>query len=58
MTDPKSDYINNWLFRANEDLNVAHELIEAGVEKYTSTICFHAQQACEKFLKAYLVRMT
>ena len=26
------------------------------MEKYTSTICFHAQQACEKFLKAYLVK--
>jgi HEPN domain-containing protein len=26
----------------------------AGAEFYTSTICFHAQQASEKFLKAFL----
>jgi HEPN domain-containing protein len=50
MNKEKSEYIKNWLFRANEDIAVIKNLIESGVEYYTSTICFHAQQASEKFL--------
>mgnify|MGYP000307964815 CR=1 FL=1 len=30
-------------------------LEKAGVGNYTSTICFHAQQAVEKYLKAFLI---
>ncbi len=55
MNREKLEYIKNWLFRANEDIAVIDNLINAGVENYTSTICFHAQQASEKFLKAFLV---
>jgi HEPN domain-containing protein len=54
MTKDKTEYIKNWLFRANEDIAVIKSLVAAGVEYYTSSICFHAQQASEKFLKAYL----
>lgn len=54
MTKDKAEYINNWLFRANEDIAVIESLVNTGVEYYTSSICFHAQQASEKFLKAYL----
>lgn len=50
----KAEYIKNWLFRANEDIAVIKSLVNAGTEYYTSSICFHAQQASEKFLKAYL----
>ncbi len=55
MNREKIEYIKNWLFRANEDIAVIDNLINAGIENYTSTICFHAQQASEKFLKAFLV---
>ncbi len=55
MNLEKNEYIKNWLFRANEDIAVIDNLINAGIENYTSTICFHAQQASEKFLKAFLV---
>jgi HEPN domain-containing protein len=55
MNKEKTEYIKNWLFRANEDIAVIKNLIESGVEFYTSTICFHAQQASEKFLKSFLV---
>ena len=54
MTRDKTEYIKNWLYRANEDIAVIKSLVNAGVEYYTSSICFHAQQASEKFLKAYL----
>ena len=54
MNEEKSDYIKNWLFRANEDLAVIKDLHSSNPEGLTSTICFHAQQAVEKFLKAFL----
>ena len=55
MTRDRIEYIRNWLLRANEDISVITSLINAGAEDYTSTICFHAQQASEKFIKAFLV---
>ncbi len=55
MNKGKSEYIKNWLFRANEDIAVISSLVKSGTQYYTSTICYHAQQASEKFLKAYLV---
>ena len=54
MTKDKAEYIRNWLFRANEDIEVIRSLVKAGAGFYTSSICFHAQQASEKFLKAFL----
>jgi len=53
MNPEKSEYIRNWLFRANEDIAVINSLIESGIQYYTSSICFHAQQATEKFLKSF-----
>ncbi len=55
MNVAKKDYINNWLFRENEDIEVIESLIKLDIAKYSSTICFHAQQAVEKYLKAFLV---
>jgi HEPN domain-containing protein len=55
MTKDQNDYLKNWLFRANEDIAVIENLYESGPELYASTICFHAQQAVEKFLKAFLI---
>jgi HEPN domain-containing protein len=55
MTKDYKDYLKNWLFRANEDIAVIETLFNSGPDLYTSTICFHAQQAVEKFLKAFLV---
>jgi HEPN domain-containing protein len=54
MTRDKAEYIKNWLFRANEDIAVIKSLVNDGAEFYTSSICFHVQQASEKFLRAFL----
>lgn len=55
MTKDKSEYIRNWLFRANEDIAVIQSLSGTNLEYYACTICFHSQQAVEKFLKAFLI---
>lgn len=55
MNQEKSDYIKNWLYRAREDLAVMKNLHSSNPEGFTSTICYHAQQTAEKYLKAFLV---
>lgn len=50
----KEELINNWVKKAEKDLLTAkHEL--SFPDAVTESICFHCQQAAEKFLKAYLV---
>ena len=55
MTPDQIEYLKNWLFRANEDIQVIKYLSKTELESYLSTICMHTQQAVEKFLKAFLV---
>ena len=50
----KSELINSWMGKADKDLLTAqHEL--SFPDAVTEAICFHCQQAVEKYLKAYLV---
>jgi HEPN domain-containing protein len=55
MTKEQKEYLQNWLNRAKEDIAVIDSLFNTDTVLYASTICFHAQQAVEKFLKAFLV---
>ena len=55
MTNDQNDYLKNWIFRANEDIAVIENLFKSEPDLFASPICYHAQQAVEKFLKAYLV---
>jgi HEPN domain-containing protein len=51
------EYLQKWLLRADNDLKVAeHEMGTPKDELVTEAVCFHCQQAAEKYLKAYLVR--
>lgn len=54
MNDDLKDYVDKWLFRADEDLAVIDRLVQTDPQAYASTVCFHAQQAVEKYLKALL----
>ena len=50
----KKELIKNWIKKAKKDLLAAeHEL--SFPDAVTESICFHCQQAVEKFLKAYLI---
>jgi HEPN domain-containing protein len=50
----KKELIDSWISKANKDLlSAKHELSFPDV--VTETVCFHCQQAVEKYLKAYLV---
>lgn len=54
MSEATIDFIKQWLFKANEDLLVVDKLTEFEIVA-TSSVCFHCQQAVEKFLKAFLI---
>jgi HEPN domain-containing protein len=49
----RDEFVRQWLLKAEEDLNAAKSLLTYGTT-FLSTVCFHSQQAAEKFLKAYL----
>lgn len=50
----KRELIDSWIVKAEKDLiSAKHELSFS--DAVTETICFHCQQAVEKYLKAYLV---
>jgi HEPN domain-containing protein len=54
MNNDTVNFIKQWLIKANEDLLVVEKLIEFEVIANAS-VCFHCQQAAEKFLKAFLI---
>lgn len=50
------EYVKKWLIKANNDLKVAESLLKLPERQLvTEAVCFHAQQAVEKFLKAFLI---
>jgi len=54
--DNKTKLIKEWIHKAEHDLGMAELALENKPE-YTDSICFHCQQAAEKYLKAYLVSL-
>ncbi len=53
MTEAEKKHIKEWFRKADHDLTSAHILIEE--IDILDNVCFHCQQASEKYLKAYLV---
>lgn len=54
LEEVKREFTRQWLQKAEEDLAAAHYLLSGGTP-FANAACFHAQQAAEKFLKAFLV---
>ena len=49
------DFVQSWLHKAEGDLRACEHLLRLEEEDYFAS-AFHAHQAAEKFLKAFLVR--
>ncbi|MGH9891084.1 MAG: HEPN domain-containing protein [bacterium] len=47
--------VREWIAKAENDLKNATHTLKMGRECPTDTVCFHAQQTVEKYLKALLV---
>ncbi|MEN8155727.1 MAG: HEPN domain-containing protein [Bacteroidota bacterium] len=54
MNNETKLYVKQWIAKANEDLLVVDKLTEFQIIA-KSAVCFHCQQAVEKFLKAFLI---
>lgn len=46
--------VGEWIVKAENDLKNAANTLKLGKDGPLDTICFHAQQCVEKYLKAYL----
>lgn len=57
MPDPRMviPVIQDWTIKADNDLKNAVHTLTLKEEAPTDTICFHAQQCIEKYLKALLI---
>jgi len=49
----KKELVAQWAGKASRDFDLALDLLRAN-RPYLEAICFHAQQAAEKYLKAFL----
>ncbi len=52
MADPL--IVTEWLDKADEDFDFAEVNLRTG-NGFCAQICFHFQQAAEKYLKAYII---
>jgi HEPN domain-containing protein len=50
----RREFVEQWLAKAEDDLGAAEDMLAEG-KPYRWIICYHAQQAAEKYVKAYLV---
>ncbi len=57
MPDPEAvaAIVREWIVKAENDLRNAAHTLTLKEDVPTDTICFHAQQCIEKYLKAFLV---
>ena len=52
----RDEYLTRWLQKADRDLRVAeNEMHTLSGDVVTEAVCFHAQQAVEKYIKAFLI---
>jgi len=52
-----SEYYNDWLFKAENDLLAANGILYYYEDPPTDTICYHSHQVAEKSLKAFLLQV-
>lgn len=55
--DPVLKVAAEWVAKAENDLKNAAHTLKLGEDCPTDTVCFHAQQCVEKYLKALLVSL-
>ncbi len=53
--DEIAQVVQQWVLKAENDLTTAAHTLRLGEACPTDTVCFHAQQCVEKYLKALLV---
>ena len=52
----RTQLIREWLIKADKDLKTAKLVMANGEMELYEAVCFHTQQAAEKYLKALLIK--
>jgi HEPN domain-containing protein len=52
------ELVNEWLAKAEEDYKTMEELYNHSPSEFANSICFHAQQCAEKYLKALITKQS
>jgi len=47
--------VHEWVEKAEEDYRTVQQLARTSLSDFATTICFHAQQCAEKYLKALFI---
>src|SRR5260370_24798563 len=55
VPNPAIPVVRDWIAKAENDLRNAAHTLRLGADCPTDTVCFHAQQCAEKYIKALLV---
>jgi len=55
LNDEAVSVVRQWVQKAENDLKTAVHTLKLGAKCPTDTVCFHAQQCVEKYVKALLV---
>lgn len=55
MTKTRADLVRAWCEKGRRDFITAQNGLHDTTEIFPDIVCFHAQQAAEKYLKGYLV---
>jgi HEPN domain-containing protein len=53
--DPLTDVVREWIGKAENDLLAGSHTLKLKSDCPTDTVCFHAQQCAEKYIKGLLV---
>jgi len=54
MSEDEKTYLHQWISKAEEDLLVVRQLMNADI-LVNGAVAYHCQQSAEKFLKAFLL---
>ena len=52
----KNNLVHEWVEKAEEDYQTVQQLFTLSHMDFATTVCFHAQQCAEKYLKALIVQ--
>ncbi len=52
--EKRVELIKEWVHKGKNDMGIAKLVLDNNAE-FVDAVCFHCQQAVEKYLKAYLI---
>ena len=58
MSKNKNNFYKKWINKADKDLEIAKLVFDSQPETFSDIVCFHCQQAAEKYLKGLLTSLS